>query len=100
MTTLQEKFRPTNRRPYEVLSFVDPDGAFWAPEVTGVYSDDCANGRFYARELVAYMRTNNAPSLLAHVVAAIGDRSHTGVEIGFFQALSEALLSAERVPAV
>lgn len=66
-------------------------GELWAPEVTGRYADDCETGRFYARALVRHLELEQFPGLLGFIVAAIGGRPHTGVEIGFFTELASEL---------
>jgi hypothetical protein len=50
-------------------------------------------GRARAMELIAYMRDQDAPTLLGHVVDAIMRAGTYGAaEIGFFQVIGEHLI--------
>lgn len=91
MTSIQKIFRQVGRS-FEVLSFVGAANELWVPERTGDYAEDCQLGRFYAQELLGYIRIRDCPPMLSHVCKAISDRGEwSGVEIGFFQEISEAV---------
>jgi hypothetical protein len=92
--SIEEIFAPLER-PFEVLSFVGPAGELWAPDRTGNYAEDCELGRFYARELMGFVRTRGCPAMLGHVCKAIASDSWSGVEVGFFHQISEA--AADRI---
>lgn len=77
------------------LGFGD-DGALkscWRPEISGDYAQDVATGRRYAWETVTVMRENDVPFILHNIAEAMprGDE-RTGVEIGFWQGIAEALV--------
>ncbi len=84
-------------RSYDLLSFCH-GGKLWAPEETGHFATDCQTGRFYARELAAYMR-GHTPAMLGYVVEAMAGRPHRGVEVGFFHEIALALAQSVPVPA-
>jgi hypothetical protein len=97
MQSIQKIFGPLGRS-FEVLSFFGAADELWVPERTGDYVEDCQLGRFYAQELLGYIRVRDCPPMLSHVCKAISDRGEwTGVEIGFFHEISEA--AAGRVSA-
>lgn len=97
MTSINGKFLPL-ARPFEALSFVAPSGSLWAPDRSGNYAEDCQLGRFYARELIGYIRLRNCPPLLGHVCQAMSAADWSGVEVGFFQEISEAATVGTLVP--
>lgn len=69
---------------------------YWSPQVTGDWSTDCATGRRYADEMLARIRKNENPTALGHIVKAmVGHGQWGGVEVGFFQRLSEDLLRTQ-----
>lgn len=86
----QPDFIGSPERPYEMLSFLGADGALWCPERTGSYAEDCKLGRFYAGELLGFIKVTGAHPFLGHVCAAIPRDSWGGVEVGFLQAIAEA----------
>ena len=66
----------------------------WSPEVSGVWANDNATGRNMAEGLLDQMRSGDNPALLGHVVKSmIASGGYTGVEVGFFQRLSESLIA-------
>jgi hypothetical protein len=80
----------TDKHALESLSFVTAaDGPLnlWPAAIEGDYSMLCAAGRARGVELIDYMRRNEAPMVLGHVVAAMDE--YGPVEIGFFQAIAE-----------
>ena len=57
-----------------------------------------AQGRAYAAEMLAYMRSTGHMTLLNHVVKAmVGHGNWGAVEVVFFQHLSVQLIGADRV---
>lgn len=88
MKSISEIFGPLEQ-PYGMLSFLGAGGELWAPDRTGNYSEDCQLGRFYARELLGYIRTRECPPLLGHVCQAMNAADWSGVEVGFFHELSQ-----------
>ena len=92
-----------NNHPCTVLSFVadrkaTPDCPhrrdFWAVKPTGDWGDDNLIGEAYARDALAYICRTGDLFLLGHVVSSIARRGSTsGIECGFFQVITEALLS-------
>jgi len=65
----------------------------WAPS-DHVEASGNALGRERARELLAYMKANDAPFLLGHVVARIVERGGFGaLEVGFFHGIAAAALA-------
>lgn len=65
----------------------------WSPEVSGNWGVDNRVGRKYASELLVYVQKKNDPTLLGRVMMAmIGRGDYGGVEVGFFQQISEHLL--------
>lgn len=68
------------------LSFARSD-QLWAPTVTGDYAADCDTGRRYGRELIRYVEMIGYPGMLVHIIAAMGGRPQTGVEVGFLTEL-------------
>lgn len=87
---------------FSELSFVGADttGEFekvvpWNPVRTGDYSIDCTQGRVYFAELRKYIIQTGNPSVLSRVLAAqVRGGVWDAVEIGFSQAMAEALLVA------
>lgn len=80
------------------LSFVgrraDDSGVnLWAPmPVTGGWADECRTGRSYGYEAVEYIRETNDAAALGGIVQAIIQRgTYSGVEAGFFAAISLSL---------
>jgi hypothetical protein len=74
----------------ETLSFVTATGGalnLWPAATDGSYGDICAAGRALGVELVDYMRQNEAPFVLGHVVDAM--TGYGPIEIGCFQAIAE-----------
>lgn len=66
------------------LPFVRSKEELWAPERRGNYNEDCAMGRFYAREMMAYITRSNSPDIYGHIAEAIQNGGRwEGVEIGF-----------------
>lgn len=72
---------------------VDDKADFWAIEPTGDYAADCASGREAAGELQRAMFFGSTPILLGSVARAIADKGRwTGLEVGFFHEMGEALV--------
>jgi len=88
MTDISKILAPLER-PTAVLSFMGENGATWSPDRAGRYSECCERGRFYARELLGYIRLGAAPSLLGHIIKMIPTKDWSGVEVGFFQEITE-----------
>lgn len=74
------------------LSFASkPD--MWAIVPTGDYSDDCEAGAAAAIELQDFMRDQDAPFMLGHVLRSMVEKGRwSGVEVGFAQAMAAAAL--------
>ncbi|MGX7874441.1 hypothetical protein ACVDG5_018265 [Mesorhizobium sp. ORM6] len=87
---------------FEQLTFVGTDASGdypkplpWHPKRTGNYSEDCATGREYFRELHEFMLMSDNPTFLTRVLSAqVQGGTWEGVEIGFGQAMSEKLFLA------
>ncbi|TPN04524.1 hypothetical protein [Mesorhizobium sp. B2-1-2] len=87
---------------FDQLTFVgtDTSGDFpkplpWNPKRTGNYSEDCAAGREYFRELHQLMLISENPTFLLRVLSAqVQGGTWGGVEIGFSQAMSEKIFLA------
>lgn len=83
----------------KILSFMKlaPDYCtvdLWCPLTSGNWEKDNITGRIYADELIQHIKANKNPTLLGHVVKAMGLKGrHAGVEVGFFHRLSEHLTS-------
>ncbi len=79
------------------LSFASSRGGaldLWSPADAGSYRQGNDIGRSRADELVQYMRDNQAPMVLGHVVQAIVARGEYGaIEIGFFNQLGLIAMS-------
>jgi hypothetical protein len=64
----------------------------WNHEPSGDYAADCKRGREIAVDLMRKMYFENAPLLLGNTAKAITERGRfDGLEIGFFQAIAEAV---------
>lgn len=89
---------------FDELSFVasDTSGDFpkvmpWAPKRSGDYKKDCETGRAAFRELSEYIAETDNPTLLGRVLEAqVRGGVWDATEIGFAQAMSEALMAASR----
>jgi hypothetical protein len=69
----------------------------WKFEPSGDAAADCATGRRLAREYLDWRHAPEFPILLGYISASIAklDRPHSGIESGFFAALSEVLSTAD-----
>ena len=68
----------------------------WSTKATGDWTIDCATGRGYAEEMLNCIRTKQNPTGLGHIVKAmVGHGQWGGVEVGFFQRVSEELLRTQ-----
>lgn len=80
------------------LSFVwriDGKIDFWHIAPSGDYAVDCQSGRSAALELNRYMTLRNLPNLLSSVARAMmGHGRYVGLEVGFFQQVSEDLTAS------
>lgn len=66
---------------------------FWKPVRSGNYEVDCATGREYAENLLAFMRKNQNPLILRSVIQSMNSQDALGgVEIGFLTRLGTELL--------
>lgn len=75
----------------DVLSFVQ-GRSLWVPERDGRYDRDCATGRFYASELVEFIRATGRTHLFGFVGQAIARSGQWGgVEIGFYSEIAQHL---------
>ncbi|USU08820.1 hypothetical protein NF700_17475 [Sphingomonadaceae bacterium OTU29MARTA1] len=80
------------------LSFTGPRADdsgvnLWAPApVSGGWADECRTGRSYGYEAVEYIRETNDAAMLGGIVQAIIHRgTYSGIEAGFFAAVSMSL---------
>jgi hypothetical protein len=60
----------------------------WAVKPTGNYETDCSRGRALAQEFAAY----GHPGLLLQILKQMPSQ-HTGIEIGFLNAIASAAMS-------
>lgn len=85
----------SRNNPALSLSFVENDGKsidYWNVAQTGSYASDCELGRILADETFNVMRANDCPIILVHILAAqVRKKRWCGIEIGFAQAIAEAL---------
>lgn len=87
---------------FDQLTFVgtDTSGDFprplpWNPKRTGDYTEDCATGREYFRELQELILKSENPTFLLRVLSAqVKGGVWDGVEIGFAQAMGEKIFLA------
>lgn len=76
------------------LSFASKPDMWAIAAPTGDYSADCEAGVGAAIELQDFMRTQDAPFMLGHVLQAmIAKGRWSGVEVGFAQAMAQAAVS-------
>ena len=69
--------------PFEALNLA-------AVTESGDYGADCLAGRDQAARALNYMNANSCPTMLGHLVEAMIARGRfSGLEVGFFQAISE-----------
>lgn len=92
------KDHPTTVLPFVAEREPTPDDAFrrdfWSVNPTERWGDDNVLGESYARHALAYIHRTGDLFLLGHIVSAIARRGSTsGIEVGFFQVITEALLS-------
>ncbi len=67
---------------------------FWSVKPSDDWGDDNRIGEALAREALAYIYRTGDLFLLGHIVRSIARRGRTsGIEVGFFQVITEALLS-------
>jgi hypothetical protein len=65
----------------------------WAIQPTGDWEKDCKTGRKHATSYLQYLRTPDAsPGLLMQIVKAMPRQDMSGVECGFFHAISETAM--------
>jgi hypothetical protein len=79
--------------PLTSLPFVQADDAgqvasMWNVAPTGDWSADNVAGAAHADDLIGLMSRTENPTILSHVVKAIGGREWTGLEVGFFHRLA------------
>lgn len=83
------------RTPFD-LSFTafKPDTQdFWNPDRSGSYTECCARGRAYAKELIKHIRDTENPTVFGSVVRAISASGrYEGIEIGFCTEVGVQLL--------
>ena len=84
-------FNPRIDMPFADLSKEPFD--WWVVEPSGNWSADNDTGREYAKALMRYSRAHQTPFILGYVMKEIARKgSITGIEVGFFNAIGEAML--------
>lgn len=74
------------------VAMVDGRVHAWSPKRSGEYQVDCACGRLYFEQLQAAMVASDNTLLLSQVLQAqVSGGRWEGVEIGFAQAMAEAV---------
>ena len=66
---------------------------------TGKYGFDCKTGNMLASGLIHAAARDNDPNLLGEVVRAIlSEPRYSGIEVGFFSTISDALIATYAPP--
>lgn len=95
---LSFKDNPVAALPFVASRAETPDDPrrrdFWSVKPTGRWGDDNLIGEAYARDALDYICRTGDLFLLGHIAISIAKRGSTsGIEVGFFQVITEALLS-------
>jgi hypothetical protein len=82
---------PARTASFSELSFIR-DGK-WAPRSAANYAAECRLGRKYAGEMLAMIEETGNPLIYSGVMRAVVTAGRFGgIEIGFCQAVSEAVI--------
>ena len=84
-------FNPKIDMPFADLTRDQID--WWVVTPTGDWGTDCDTGREYAKALMRYSRAHQTPFILGYVMKAIASKGQIGgIEVGFFNAIGEAMI--------
>jgi hypothetical protein len=82
------------RLPFVLAESVGEDAVrpnFWAVLASGDWAADCQTGRAFAVQAVNYMQATSDVPMLGRIAAAMPEEQ-TGLEVGFFIEIGQALL--------